>query len=91
MNQLAEGETVYFEKVSPKNMLRTLCLVGDRLEAKDIRKLVVGSRSGDSAAGVLEFFHGDGSELILVPHGLETGRIGGFPLRHKYGFNHVHI
>jgi hypothetical protein len=75
-----ESKIVYFEDIKPENTDITFGLVEERLTALGIRKLVLASTTGATAAKAPDFFKEKGVKLIVVPHQFDFVRkINPFP------------
>lgn len=63
-----EKKIVYFEEGGPENTLETFRLVQERASSLNIRKIVLASTTGATAARANDFFSKDKIKLIVVPH-----------------------
>jgi hypothetical protein len=71
---LMEGKIVYFEDCGAENTEATFGLVQERLSCKDIKKIVLASTTGATAAKAMDFFKDHGVKLIVVPHQFDFHR-----------------
>lgn len=69
-----EGKIVYFEEGGAQNTQAALDLVRERLERKDIKKIVLASTTGDTARRAMELFRDQDVKLIVVPHQFDFHR-----------------
>lgn len=69
-----EGKIVYYESDKPENTETTLRLVQERLNALEIKKLVLASTTGVTARKALEFFKDSEVKLVVVPHQFDFKR-----------------
>ena len=69
-----EGKIVYFEEGGAQNTQATLDLVRERLDRKDIKKIVLASTTGDTARRAMEMFRDQDVKLIVVPHQFDFHR-----------------
>ena len=63
-----EKKIVYFDQGGPENTLETFQLVQEQSSSLNIKKIVLASTTGATAAKAREFFRQDGVKLIVVPH-----------------------
>jgi uncharacterized protein len=63
-----EGKIVYFEDGGAGNTEATFKLVQERLNSKDIKKIVLASTTGATARKAMDLFKDQGVKLIVVPH-----------------------
>jgi hypothetical protein len=63
-----ESKIVYFENIGSDNTEVTFKLVQERLKSSGIKKIVLASTTGATALKALEFFKGQGVQLVVVPH-----------------------
>ena len=69
-----EGKIVYFEDGGAQNTQATLDLVRERLDRKDIKKIVLASTTGDTARRAMEMFRDLDVNLVVVPHQFDFHR-----------------
>jgi hypothetical protein len=69
-----EGKIVYFEDGGAENTEATFRLVRERLRHEDIRKIVLASTTGASAAKAMDFFKDQGVKIIVIPHQFDFHR-----------------
>lgn len=69
-----KGKIVYFEEGGAQNTQATLDLVRERLDRKDIKKIVLASTTGDTARRAMEIFRDQDVKLIVVPHQFDFHR-----------------
>ena len=69
-----EGKIVYFEEGGAQNTQAALDLVRERLDRKDIKKIVLASTTGDTARRAMELFRNQDVKLIVVPHQFDFHR-----------------
>jgi len=69
-----EGKIFYFEEGGAQNTQATLDLVRERLDRKDIKKIVLASTTGDTARRAMEIFRDQDVKLIVVPHQFDFHR-----------------
>ncbi|MGB7571179.1 MAG: pyruvate kinase alpha/beta domain-containing protein [Methanothrix sp.] len=69
-----EDKIVYFEEGGAQNTQATLDLVRERLDRKDIKKIVLASTTGDTARRAMEIFRDQDVKLIVVPHQFDFHR-----------------
>ncbi len=74
-----ERKITYFEELQAGNTETTFRLVRERLEIPGITKLVLASTTGATARKALEFFQGQGTRLIVVPHQFGFRETDNFP------------
>jgi hypothetical protein len=63
-----ESRVTYFEERKPENTGVTFKLARERMQALGIKKLVLASTTGQTAAQALDFFKDDQVRLVVVPH-----------------------
>lgn len=63
-----EKKIVYFEDGGPENTLEAFRLVREWSSSLKIKKIVLASTTGSTAAKAMDFFRQDGIKLIVVPH-----------------------
>jgi uncharacterized protein len=63
-----ECTTFYFEEHRPENTEITFKRALERAKALEIRKIVIASTTGATARKAMEYFHGTGITIIVVPH-----------------------
>ncbi|MDO5573099.1 MAG: pyruvate kinase alpha/beta domain-containing protein [bacterium] len=89
-------EIIYFEDVNEDHTLETLKIAEKRMQEAGIKKIVIASTTGQTAAKVMQYFEGKDVTLVVVPHqngfSSETNR---FPQDVKEQLlqkgHHVHI
>jgi hypothetical protein len=69
-----EGKIVYFEDGGAENTEATFRLVLGRLRDEEIKKIVLASTTGATAAKAMDFFKDQGVKLIVVPHQFDFHR-----------------
>ncbi len=68
-----ESKVVYFESISPENTETTFKLAQERISELGIKKLVIASTTGATAAKAMDFFK-DKVKLIVIPHQFDFKR-----------------
>jgi hypothetical protein len=63
-----EEKIVYFEKPGPRNTGKTLELALARARARDIKKIILASTTGETALIAADYFAGSGIKMIVIPH-----------------------
>lgn len=63
-----ERTITYFEKLEPENTEVTFKLARERALELGIERIVIASTTGATALKAMEYFEGDGVQLIVVPH-----------------------
>ena len=69
-----ESKIVYFEDSGAKNTEATFKLVQERLQSKEIKKIVLASTTGSTAKRAMDFFRNQDVRLIVVPHQFDFHR-----------------
>ncbi len=69
-----ESKIVYFEEGGQENTEDTFRLVNERLDNLNIRKIVLASTTGTTAAKAMDFFKDKDVKLIVVPHQFDFRR-----------------
>ena len=76
---MMESTVVYFEKGGQENTATTLQLARERIIALGVKKLVMASTTGATAAAAMEYFNDLPVQLIVVPHQHDFRKVNAFP------------
>ena len=74
-----ECKVTYFEDIRPENTDVTFGLVKAYLKNSGIQKVVLASTTGTTAQKAMEYFKGEGVQLVVIPHQHDFRKVNAFP------------